>query len=562
MELTYKKNNNTDLFNDFKCANSLNILEIQNYIPIYNKYFNLNSNNYNTVNLNNDMHIQKVNSKLNNNIFNCEIGNNDKTKHVNIFFKYGPLLDPTKYLMGTYDLSDNNLFDLPTFKEDNTVNNKIYDENNSAYVDGFFYYLSSQLLNTHNFINGINFYGGFLGKKRNFEYNIIDDIDILSDSEFFHENNNSLFKITSSFASQLLNIDTRKNKERLVFGEESSIDIDNESDLSELNNIFSEKLPETASETASELDLLFEDTTIDNKDKLDSGDCSSTSSHTSNNSTMLEDDLSEDYSEYDNSTASEDSMIISINSFPVKIMALENCDSTLDSLIVEQGEKMKDEEWGSMILQVIIILYTYQKTFSMTHNDLHSNNIMYNKTEKQYLYYKVRGNYYKIPTFGKIYKFIDFGRAIYKFKGKVICSDSYHKDGDAATLYNTEPYFNSNKPRLEPNFSFDLCRLGCSLLDFFIEDLEENPNDPRLAAKRIIQEWCIDDKGRNVLYKKNMTERYPEFKLYKMIARTVHNHTPENQLDKEYFDKFKISKKKINKNNKVINIDNIPSYVE
>ena len=61
---------------------------------------------------------------------------------------------------------------------------------------------------------------------------------------------------------------------------------------------------------------------------------------------------------------------------------------------------------------------------------------------------------------------------------------------------------NENKPRLEPNYSFDLCRLGCSLLDFFIDELDENPKDPCLAAKQIIAEWCIDDKDRNILYKK------------------------------------------------------------
>ena len=58
-----------------------------------------------------------------------------------------------------------------------------------------------------------------------------------------------------------------------------------------------------------------------------------------------------------------------------------------------------------------------------------------------------------------------------------------------------------------------------------------------------------------------MRERYPDFKLYKMIARTVHNHTPEKQLKKKYFNKFKISKKKINKNQKIINIDDIPCYI-
>ena len=63
---------------------------------------------------------------------------------------------------------------------------------------------------------------------------------------------------------------------------------------------------------------------------------------------------------------------------------------------------------------------------------------------------------YIIQTFGYIFKIIDFGRAIYTFKGHRFCSDSYNFDGDAATQYNFEPYFNEKKPRLEPNFSFDL----------------------------------------------------------------------------------------------------------
>ena len=48
---------------------------------------------------------------------------------------------------------------------------------------------------------------------------------------------------------------------------------------------------------------------------------------------------------------------------------------------------------------------------------------------------------------------------------KVCCSDSFHRKGDAATQYNCEPYYNDNKPYIQPNPSFDLCRLSCSLFD-------------------------------------------------------------------------------------------------
>ena len=68
-----------------------------------------------------------------------------------------------------------------------------------------------------------------------------------------------------------------------------------------------------------------------------------------------------------------------------------------------------------------------------------------------------------------LFKIIDFGRAIYKYNGKTFCSDSFQTGGDAATQYNTEPYFNEKKPRLEPNFSFDLCRLACSIFDYIVD---------------------------------------------------------------------------------------------
>ena len=204
-------------------------------------------------------------------------------------------------------------------------------------------------------------------------------------------------------------------------------------------------------------------------------------------------------------------------------------------------------------------LIVYQKLFDFTHNDLHTNNIMYQKTEKKYLYYKYNNRHYRVPTYGKIYKIIDFGRAIYKFKGKLICSDSFHTKGDAATQYNCEPFFNKKKPRLEPNFSFDLCRLACSLFDYFIEELDEQKttNDP---IAKIITTWCTDDKGRNILYKTNGDERYPDFKLYKMIARTVHNHTPQTQVSHPIFGKFLIGKRKIKKA-KILNIDTLPKYI-
>ena len=264
---------------------------------------------------------------------------------------------------------------------------------------------------------------------------------------------------------------------------------------------------------------------------------------------------------------SDDILFANINNFPVELVCLECCDHTFDSLFTEGT--LSSDELTSALFQIIIILVTYQKVFSLTHNDLHTNNIMYQKTDIKYLYYIYNGIRYRVPTHGRIFKIIDYGRSIYKYKGKVLCSDSFHPDGDAATQYNFGIYYNEKKKLVEPNESFDLCRLGCSLIDYFVDDIGDIPEisekDPLVG---MILSWCNDDKQRNILYKKNGEERYKEFKLYKMISRNVHQHKPRVVIKNSVFNTFIVSKKKWNKSTAkhnhnsvhIMNIDALPCY--
>jgi hypothetical protein len=560
MELNYKKNNNIELFNELCDTNLLDIENLQNYIPIYGSYFNLNENNYNSINLNNNYKLSSITEKLGYSKFNGTIiddSNNIITKK--IFFKYGPLVDPIKYMIGKYDNSYS-ILNLPTLNNNEEVNKKTLDSNNSAYTDGFFSFLSSILLNKYDFINGIDYYGSFLGIKKNFIVDIEDDLEYLDDSDFFYKNNNILFNIkeTDNFKNYFSN--TKKYKQALVIDnnnildEEFQIDnlIDNKVNLSEINQIINKDLEIEYTQDLNKNNINKKN--IKTNEQSESS-CSSRYSNTESSKNEYsedEDNSSEDQSE---SSSVNEELYANIFKFPVQTIALECCDDTLDSYVI--NNKIKDDEWESIIAQILFSLITYQKVFDFTHNDLHSNNIVYNTTEKKFLYYKYDNKHYKIPTFGKIYKIIDFGRAIYKFKGNIICSDSYAPEGDAHTQYNTEPYFNDEKPRLEPNYSFDLCRLGCSLFDYFIEDIEDIKKI-KSPIKKIIIMWVFDDTNKNILYKNNGSERYPDFKLYKMIARTVHNHKPQNVVKKPLFEKYLIPKKKINNQSAIFNIDNLP----
>jgi len=602
LKINYVKRKNTELFKLFRKENLTFLSEVQNYAPIYNRFFLLNETNFNSVNLNHEWFLTDIKNTVsdNKNLYNCAIQNlqTNKTKKVQVFFKMAPLLDPFKFLIGKYNINDQSLFNLPkltTNGDIGVVHPKLLDYNNSAYVDGFFSFLSSTLIHKYNFVNGVNYYGSFLGVKKDFKLNIIDDLDYLCKSDFFNKNKNVAFQVDDySFL-----YDDEENTKKLV---PIKIDhnISNKSTLSikSIDNalfedIFTEEhlTLEDLKENSIELvDLMSAEsfslaeaktTTIKS-----SSTCSSRTSHTSDNSGPDEscnncDDSPTDNSGENNNNDSENTASMSesgsesesesdefceeeridatIPSFPVQVICMENCDTTFDDLIINND--LTQEEWFSALIQVIMILNTYQKAFSFTHNDLHTNNIMYNETDEKYIYYCYRKIYYKVPTFGRIFKIIAFGRAIYKFDGKLFCSDSFQPGADAATQYNTEPYFNEKKPRLEPNYSFDLCRLACSIFDYIIEDLEIlDDYDNCDPIVKLIFDWCLDDSGINILYKNNGVERYPDFKLYKMIARCVHNHTPQAQLERPEFKQFIVTKNKVPADKIVINIDNIPSF--
>jgi hypothetical protein len=572
MNLNYKKNNNEILFSNFRNKDLLNIDNPQNYIPLYENFFSLNENNFNSINLNNKKRIIEIIEKISENRYKVKYEDIEtNTIHESeIFFKLSPLLDPIKFLAGKYDIDNENTYKLPKLN-DNNVLDKVRDNNNCSYIDGFFSYLSSQLYNNYGFLHGIDFYGSFLGIKNKYIIDICDDIEFLEDKSFFYKNINNFFHFLNPEYENIVNNDSRDNKIRLNLAdnetelmdiEELNIDGIENNIVTSLSSIKIEdndvimKNDQTSIINNIELDSLTIKNNISNKSKTQSSSSySSRSSNTNEDSEDSDGENNEDTDETSDSSSSElEDIFISIDKFPIQVIALEKCTNTFDYLLLE--DKINEEELACIVIQILMILITYQKLFDFTHNDLHTNNIMYIETEKKYLYYKYNNKHYKVKTYGKIFKIIDFGRAIYKYKNYTMCSDSFHKDGDAATQYNFEPYYDENKPLIKPNSSFDLCRLGCSMLDYIYE-LYDDIEKIKSPIHKIIINWCNDDNGRNVLYKNNGEERYPDFKLYKMISRKVHNHIPSEELNNKFFQKFVVSKKDISKNSNIINIDNI-----
>ena len=537
--------------------NPFRIKGFQSYNPMYDRFLPVTETNYNSIQLNHRYHfINTVTVK--------DLA--DETIHQkNVFIKYSPLLDPIRYMVGKYATEGDVVRQLPKFNA--TGFPKLDNNNNAAYTDCFFSYLTSRTLHDYGFVNGIDFYGSFLGVQDKFKMNVADDIEYLNTSPFFNENVNKLFTICNHDAASYYADSSRSNRVKLRISSANT------------HNISAISLTDIITVDEPTADLIETETVYENHGKTETSDKSSSNSSSSSDDSDYNDSSDSDSecgddddddsgawetedesdcgdSDINSDSDSDDVQHGYINNFPVQLICLEKCVGTIDDLLIKR--KLDENKAAAALFQVIMTLIAYQKMFHFTHNDLHTNNIMYIETDEPYLYYKYENITYKVPTYGRIFKLIDFGRSIYKFGGNTICSDSFAPGGDAATQYNCEPFFDNTKPVIEPNYSFDLCRLGCSIYDFIIPDDEDYSKYDEL--QKTIHRWCLDDRGKNVLYKRNGDERYPNFKLYKMAARTVHEHSPQAQLKYSYFKQFRSSSDKTVAV-KCMDIDQLPCCV-
>jgi len=560
--------------------NPFHIRDLQNYNPIYSMFFEMNDTNYNAISLNHPNHFLDMNTVIKvGKEGSTETGEMETKLPKTIHIKYAPLLDPIHYLIGKYEKERSRISILPNLIPSRGLP-KIESVYNSAYIDCFFSYLSSNLYHKNGFLNGIDFYGSYLGVQEKFKMDISDDYDYLLESDFFLSKKNILYELDANCAlpsSDSIRVDKSisfSHKPKLSLGEMYSeniaIDLDLDLDLDlETTEI---PPPQDPMEIESALELVYEKET--KEDALEGEEDSDDSEDNSieNNSIDLEKEDQEEgeeegeeeegnWSDMDDEDDSQEEPLIHayIRDFPIQMICLEKGEGTLDALL--ENDELEEAQIASALFQVVMSLAAFQKAYDFTHNDLHTNNIVYFSTEYTHLEYTFLEKTYKVPTYGRIYKIIDFGRSIYRFQDKVLGSDSFAPGGDANGQYNCEPFFNDKKPKIKPNPSFDLCRLGCSMYDFVFDGLEED--EIRKSRKKwteiqkTIARWCMDDKDKNILYTSSGEERYPNFKLYKMIARMVHAHIPENQMAFPLFSQYDVSKKAADKKKKIKPIDRI-----
>ena len=465
----------------------LNMNSLQFYMPFYSLYFYIHNKpkaNH-KIDMKRNYYLKEIleitkSRYYNSNMFlKGNVYNESKniTTECELFCKSIPILDPIHIVNNNYNLVNHNNYHLPSNYNYNTFH-KINDMNNTAYIDVLCSFLFGNL--THYKKNpSFPLYYGSVNGIGDYNYDLTEDYDDIKNDRCFNENVDKGFKL-----------------EIYVSDDESSYDEDNKSDSDNDNKSDSDNDNKSNSDNESADES--ENSSIDNKNEKDSfDDC-----------------------------------IAKLLKIPIQLLFIEKLEGTLEDLL---DEDIKEEVLLSCIFQISFALTYLQKHYEFTHNDLHINNVMFKKTESKYLYYKYNNIYFRVPTHGYIFKIIDFGRAIFKYRDKVYMNDVFSDYGEAGGQYTypKQVQFTIERDReyIKPNYHFDLCRLSMTILE------ELNDKEYSDDSLKFLNHMCKNSCDIS------FCDMPDDFYLYKSIAKDACNCLPREVIMNDIFKSYRIKKK-------------------
>jgi hypothetical protein len=451
------------------------------------------------------------------------------------FMKVVHLLDPIALLQNEYMVPEHPLLPLGENAWKKTLA-KLHSPSNQAYVDAVANYIIGQFRHKGYTPNAVLSYGSFTGIAKSYKFRITDEYNSYRQCRWFWK----------GIRNHAASLEIEAEPEPTCPFEDLDASIANTVEL------------------AMEADL-------DDKASLHSFDFSEEPAVPEEEETQQTepDEEAEEEGEGDTCSSMTECPDVNLNlpSMPVAIICQEAQEGTIDDLleleeiqnllneqeVIAEGTPEWDRMWLAWIFQVISVLSFLQKQISFTHNDLHTNNVVWRSTKEPYVYYKASDNTtWRIPTYGRIFSLIDFGRAIFKIQDHLWISDDHWPDNDAGGQYNFGPFFSIEKPKIVPNPSFDLARFAVSLLEGLYDEYPAKRKGLTLMSQEgnwkmyetvsplfnLLWVWTLDDDGRTIYQDKAGDEKYPGFDLYVAIAKSVHDAVPKDQIRKPVFEPF------------------------
>jgi len=549
-----------------------------------------------------------------------QLEQSEQSESCDVFTKIIHLLNPIDMMKEKYVCPEHPLLPQSEKTWKSTLL-KLHSHNNQAYVDATANFILSRFRELDLTPHCILFYGSYTGISKSYQYNITNEYDTYRQCRWF-------WKGMESHSAKIVlqhdgSIDDIPNYDD-IYKEITTCPFDKDEELEELLDEASDNTDtkSIASITSFTFDNIEEETEnsknifeinknitnssfksnnkktvhksskdIDSKkthvsDKKSNGSYSSSDRGSYSGSESGSYSGSYSGSDYDSDCSSNDSdetvqldlnICLEIPNMPIIIINQEAQEGIMDTLIdddeidgYERGSQGWELRWIAWLFQIIAALTFLQSAICFTHNDLHSNNILWRATDLKYLYYKIKdGTVWRIPTFGKIFSIIDFGRSIFRLGKHLWVSDDHWPDQDASDQYNFGPFFDHNKPKNLPNPSFDLCRLSVSLIDGLFDEIpykKKGKKVPIMSQEgswkvyetksnlyNLLWNWTVNDAGNTIYEDKDGNEKYDGFELYIRIAHDIHSAVPRDQLHRPVFQQF-IWKNKVPNNVKVYSL--------
>jgi len=457
-----------------------------------------------------------------------------------VFLKATHLLDPIYWIRGAYALPKEGC--LPWHHKGwLRAWQKLQDPDNQAYVEAVCSYAVGRISQSGLSPHFNCFYGAFCARADTYRYNLTEDFQSYRHERWFWKGyHRELFKF-----KVVNNLNHEMKVPDDVIEDILQEYIDSDSGSGSEYNSKSETLDEIDVGSIKSIGSLHSADSMCDVSFVNRGESSSSGSSHSGTTTSELEDVYTIYAEIPN--------------YPVMLILTEKNEGTMDSLFENPsligcvpGTSEWENRWSAWTFQIIAALSCLQTLIGFTHNDLHTNNIVWNTTTDEYILYKTRsGTGYRIPTFGKLFKIIDFGRSIFTINRKQFISDDFKNENHAEGQYVFSPLVKRFDKEIPPNPSFDLCRLAVSMIDGVFPKKPTKKGDVILSEEdgltvyetesplyNLLWSWMIDDDGRNIFINPDGSERFPDFDLYKHIAEFVHKAIPSQQLGHEVFINF------------------------
>jgi hypothetical protein len=482
---------------------------------------------------------------------NTDVSGVEQLEDTPVFLKVAHLLDPIQWIQGEYALPKES--GLPWHPRGlQKTWQKLQDPGNQAYIDTICSYAVGRIRENDISPHFNLFYGAFCARASKYLYNLTDEFQSYRKESWLWsglKRGRFNFKVINKFdPSEPVPEDVLKELlQECNDGDSLKSDVLDEMDIKDVE--------ECSIHSDSMSDVVFETAKSETKSSK-SGSWSASS-----------------YSEGDES---EYVIYAEITDYPVMIIITEKNVDTMDMLFEDfkevgatPGTAGWTKRWTAWIFQIVAALSVAQSILGFTHNDLHSNNIVWSRTEEKFITYKLRsGMHFKVPTFGKIFRIIDYGRAIFRINGQRFISDDFKKGNDADGQYVFHPLTQKFTKEIPPNPSFDLARLTVSMIDGIFPKKPSVKVGGDVLSKEVglvvhettsdlynlLWSWMIDDEGRNIFINPGGSERFPDFDLYKHIAEFIHGAIPCKQFFTPAFQVFRVDEEKIVAGEKVYSL--------